>query len=576
MVKLSILLDYLRSTLPFEGDTSSVPLADIVQAWSFAAQSNHDGLLSAVPAVLALLLKVISSSIDFRECGVQLCQALLRNEQIRLFDRGLTANKSKDRLISPCLRLLTEITSFDGGSTARKVYQQRDVTFKRLDIFLSMGSPSTAMNKGGKPRPSVRSNALQYVFSNLRFQDQAAKEDILSQPKVIRAIFHNISEDTRETIFDTLDSLKKSVILDNLLRRRYKSKLLTDWNLSQIARLYDYQEAPGAGQHDVSITDMAHEFLLFVCTTVDHGVLVEQNDWYPPGTEFSRRAEDGDVDNHPSYPDIEQTNARDEFTSRVPVRNTTLASFMQGLRPYANTYHGVLALAIFGAAPELVADYFFKKKTFSFEPKLSATWIGYSAFLFSSLQLPIPSIRYDWPPPVSIVLENVLPQPLSQKVLTRCINQNAKLVSFFAIRMMIVAFQKLERLLTLWSTKQEEIWTKASSHLLAGFCQRCPELKHVITASRSISGKRTMLREALLRLIAMYYKVTPQLALNEKFDISGMLTDALNEVHQTKGGGLDDSMRLLELDHLLAIAHRTPEMSWWHKPGMSYTESSIS
>ncbi|MCJ1435584.1 hypothetical protein MMC27_004958 [Xylographa pallens] len=559
---LSILLEYLRSTLPGAGATSSVPLADIIQTWSFAAQTNHDGLLSAVPAVLALLLKTISTSIDFRECGVQLCHALLQKEQIRLFDRGLTANKSKERLISPCLRLLNEITSFDGGSSARKVYQQRDVTFKRLDIFLSIGNQPLSSMKGDKMKTSVRSIALQYVLSNLRFQDQGTKGDILSQPKLIRAIFHSISEDPREMIFNVLDSLKKSVILDSSLKRKYKSMLLSEWTLSQIVHLYDYQEAVRTEDGNVSVAEVAHGFLLFVCTTIDCGVLVEQNDWYPPGTEISTKARDSD---HPLL-DIEKSDTRDKYSSRVPVRNTTLAAFMQGLRPWANSYHKTLALAILNTAPELVADYFFKKKTFSFEPKLSATWIGYSAFLFSSVQLPLPNTQYEWPPPVSIVLESILPQPLNQKILTRCINQRAEIASFFAVRLLIVAFQKFEKLLSLWTARREERWTKAGLHLLAGFCQRCPELKHVIAASRSISEDHTMLREALLRLIAMYYKITPQLALNEKFDISSMLVYALEQTRQTQKGTLDHSMHFLELDHLLEIARRSPEMSWWHKP----------
>ena len=561
----------MRSTLPGSGNTSSVPLKDIIQTWSFAAQSNNDGLLSAVPAVLALLLRTISTSIDFRECGVQLCHALLQREQIRLFDRGLTANKSKERLISPCLRLLNEITTFDGGSSARKVYQQRDVTFKRLDIFLSISNPSPTAMDGSKTRPSIRSNALQYVLSNLKFQDPATKGDILSQSKLIRAIFNNISEDPRETIFNALDSLKKSVILDSSVRRKYKSMLLSEFALSQIVRLYDYQEAAQSDGGNPTVADVAHGFLLFVCTTIDHGVLVEQDGWYPPGAEIL--AKNRDID--PLLLPLEQPDTHDKYTSRVSVRNTTLASFMQGLRPWANSYHRVLAVAILSAAPELVADYFFKKKAFSFEPKLSATWIGYSTFLFSSVQLPLPDTRYDSPPPVSIVLESILPQPLNQKILTRCINQKTAIVSFFAVRLLIVAFQKVERLLSLWTTREDKRWTKTGLHLLAGFCQRCPELRYVIGSSRSVSEDHIMLKEALLRLTAMYYKITPQLALNDKYDISSMLVNALKQTQPTQGVTLDHSMQFLELDHLLEIARRSPDMSWWNKPGTYCTETQI-
>ncbi|MCJ1477635.1 hypothetical protein MMC13_006308 [Lambiella insularis] len=557
--RLSILLDYLSSAAPEEGDRSSIPLADVIQTWSFAAQSNHDGLLSAVPAVLTLLLKTISGSIDFQEVGSKLCNTLLHKEQIRLFDRGLTANKSKDRLISPCLRLLTEIAAFDGGSSARKLYAQRDVTFKRLDIFLSMRSSSVTAN-AVKVRPSVRNNALRYVLANLKFQDQIAKGDILSQSKVVRGIFQDISEDPPEVVVETLESLKASVILDKSLARKYKSRLLTDWSLAQISRLYDHldKSAPEAGRK--SVVASAHDFLHYVCTTIDHGVLVEQNGWYDPGARETKDGPDVDV----FLLDYEQIEAPARYKEKVSVRNTTLATFLQYLRPYANEYHKSLILATFAAAPELVADYFFKKKTFSFEPKLSATWIGYSAFLFSCVQLPIPELQRDMPPSLSVVLESLIPQPLNPKTLTKCINQKLELITFFATRLLIVAFEKLGGVLSLWSTRQDSRWKMASSRLVSKFSQRCPELKCIVIAVRNVPTNHALLREALLRLIGLYYKVTPQLALNEKFDVSAMLTSAFDQEFLGAATDHEYDLQSLQLDHLLAIARSSPDMNWWH------------
>ncbi|MCJ1250321.1 hypothetical protein MMC30_007547 [Trapelia coarctata] len=560
-----ILLEYLQYTVPAEEDEASNPLPDVIQTWSFAAQSNHDGLLSAVPAVLALLLKTISGLIDFRRYGVHLCKALLRKEQIRLFDRGLTANKSKEHLISPCLRLLTEIVTFDGGNSARTVYVQHDVTFKRLDIFLGMKSTSTKETKGDRPRPSVRSNSVRFLLANLRMQDRATKGEILSQSRLIRALFHGLAEDSSEFIREVLECVKKSLILDDSLARRHKSRLLTDWTLTQIARLYDYGEDDPAKEGQLSIPDYAHEFLVFVCTTLDQGVLVEQHGWYPPGFERDKQKEDEKDTPLSHYP----SNTPGRQLEKIPVKNMTLSSFLQGLRPYANTYHWQLILAIFRAAPELIADYFFKKKSFSFDPKLSATWIGYSSFLFAVVQLPSPETSGAVPPPTEVVLESILPQPMSRKTLTKCLNQKTELITFFATRLLIIAFKKLRGIRRVWYKQDNVLWTRAYLLLVTEFEERCPELRHVIAALRNVSKHNGMLREALLRLIMMYYKVTPQLALCEKFDISGLLTDKLSECGIENGSDEDKGIHRLELDHLLQIARRSPDLAWWHRPEKS-------
>lgn len=539
-----------------------------MQTWSFATQSNNDGLLSAIPAVLALLLKTISNLIDFREFGTQLCKTLMRKDQIRLFDRGLTANKTKEFLISPCIRLLTEVVSFDGGSSAKRLYLQRDVTFKRLDIFLNMRKKSQDIAPEDPRKPSVRQNALRYILANLRLQDQNAKGDILSQPKLIRAIFQDIRDDSANMIHEILSTVKKSVALDATLSRTVKSKVFTDWTLTRIAGLYGFEEDETLLDGRPAVQDSAHAFLLFICTTIDHGVLVAQCGWYPPGTDVPS----SDLDTEKTPLGVDQWTWHDKYTEKVPVRNTTLASFIQGLRPYASTSQRELLIAVFQFAPELVADYFFKKKSFSFDPKLSATWIGYSVFLFSVAQLHIPDRNLsDIPPPVSIVIESILPQPLTQKALTRCLNQNTSFIAFLAARLLIVSFSKLESVLLSFHPKERSktVWGQARVRLKAEFCKRSPELKHIIAAFRSCPKDSVMLREALLRLLAMYYKYIPQVALEEKFDISIALSQTLHDIELTKEDLENKAVSLMELDHLLEIAHRSPDMQWWQKPGQS-------
>lgn len=563
-------MEYLKSQVPSSNQNNPSYLADIVQTWDFSAQSNNEGLFSAVVAVLALLLKTISSFVDFRDYGNLLCTTLLQKEQIKLFDRALSTHKPKEHVISPCLRLLTEIVSFDGGNAAKSIYLHQDVTFKQLDVFLGMRKEYS----GGNPddwKPSVRNNALRYLFANLKLQDQNTKTEILAQGRIFRAVFQDIREDPPSIVQWLLYTLRREIVEDDTVPRLSKSRLFTDWTLGRLATLYSYHEDDRILAGGTVVEDLVHAFLLLICTNEEYGVLVAQN--------IPR------IDTAKDYMDVgdseDMSLTSESYQKLKPVRNRTLASFLQGLRPYANVLHTNLTLAIFQAAPELIADYFHKKKTFSFEPKLTATWIGYSMFLMSTIQLPIPkeSLQVETDgtlihSPIFNLVEYILPQPLTQKTLTRCLHQSADLITFFAIRILVLAFEKLETALrALKSANQGQQdrskcqGDRAASTLVAVFYQRCPHMKHVITTFRSCKREKVMLREAITRLLTLYYRIIPQMALGEKFDISVALSAALRE-HKPEVRGLEGRrMSLLELDHLLDIARRSPDMNWWHRTG---------
>src|ERR1700761_4332608 len=123
--QLSILREYLDSQKPADiKDTEQPFLSQLWQSWSFASQSNDDMFVPVVSSVVALLLKTLSGLLDFREYGMLLSRTVLQQHHLRLVKRGLDAPKHKEYLISPCLRLLFEVVSFDGGVLAREVYRR--------------------------------------------------------------------------------------------------------------------------------------------------------------------------------------------------------------------------------------------------------------------------------------------------------------------------------------------------------------------------------------------------------------------------------------------------------------------
>lgn len=142
--QVSILREYLETQRPADIKDLDRPfLSQLWQAWSFANQNNNDYLVSSISAVLALLLKTMSGILDLREQGLLLCRTVIQHQHLRLVKRCLDAPKHKDFVISPCLRLLTEVASFDGGSLATELYKRREQTFDVSALRRLLGAVKT-------------------------------------------------------------------------------------------------------------------------------------------------------------------------------------------------------------------------------------------------------------------------------------------------------------------------------------------------------------------------------------------------------------------------------------------------
>lgn len=566
-------MEYLRSQVRTFETEEDVLIPDIIKTWHFATQTNVENLFTSIAAVLALLIKTISSFHEFREAGSDLCRVLLHNDQMKLFDRGLSANRTKEHLISPCLRLLTEIVSFDGGSTAKIVYRQRQSTFQRLDVFLTMRNDLRAEGQGIRKGASLRSNALKYLFANIRLQSREAKCYILAQGRWMRSLFQDIAEDPAPVIQEILSLLQKDVVLDSTLPQSVRRRICNDWTLGRIATLYNYSGQEKAEVGKMSVQQAAHSFLLFVCTSPEHGLLAAGDVNLPLGLEASGNELDSDDDQTSSV------GQDGHVRKRHPENQIKLSSFIQSLRPYASILQCDLILACFRVYPKLIHDYFSRKSSFSFEPKLTATWIGYSQLLLATVQLPMPeSLLYNDAsgdkPSSTTLLNYILPQPLTQKVMTRCLNQNSSLIAFLAIRILNAAFDKYVSVIQIFTSKLQakdetysSLWEQAASKLTSEFCQRLPEMKHVISQFRNCPENCMMRRESVSRLLASYYRAIPQVALEEKFDVSATIASALRRAQLDNDICEEDGMRSLDLGHLLEIAGRSPSMQWWHKPG---------
>ncbi|KAI1083416.1 ribosome 60S biogenesis N-terminal-domain-containing protein [Whalleya microplaca] len=572
--KSQIVLEFLESTKPKDKDDEvPVYLPDIMETWGMAAEMNNENVMSAVAVVLALLLKIISGNVDLASYGLGICRTLLQTRQQELIAKNLSADKGKDFIISPTLRLLREVVCLDGGAVAAPVFRARNNTFKSL--ARNMGLRYIGIGVEDPKRPSVRTNAIRFLLSALKFLHVEAKRDLLSQKDIVASLMRHIRDDPPSLIHDLLNTLKIAVVLDRKLSRDAKIRILNSHSLTRIASLYGYSQDAAdpesvSDNERIPVEDSAHAFLLAACTDSGAGIRRSEHGYYPEGADADavginpNQSMDFGIDSIPWM---------DKFENEVPVRNTLLAEFIQTLRPWSSTKQSELLVAIFEAMPELIAHYFSQKKSFAFDPKLSATWIGYAAFLYNVVQLPIPAYfghangYARVPPPTSIVLGNIIPQPITLKALTRCLSNKSKIASFYAIRMLALALQKLGQALDMHReaslSSSNSLWKEAARRLLDDFYQRIPDMKDVINCYRAMAEDDLLQREAASRLLLLYYEIVPQLALRAKFDVSPILLTTIKKVEASEGAGEDIVMSLLELEHLCTIAKYSPSMRWF-------------
>ncbi|WYZ45062.1 hypothetical protein EsH8_VIII_000378 [Colletotrichum jinshuiense] len=568
--RFTILKEYLDAARPRDTSDEAVYLADIMETWSFSAQLNNEAMMSAVPAVLALLLQVTSQSLDLLPHALDIARTLLLERQLKLIAKSLSAPKGSGYIISPTLRLVREVVTLDGGALARRVFRARDHTFASFARNLEIRNLSGGEGGVEDPlKPSVRTNAIKLFLSCLKLLPAEAKKELLMLKEVFSHLTFLLKDDPAFLILEMLGVLKKHVLLDEKLPREVKFRAFNTKTLDRLAGLYAYRHDV-EGDDTPSVKESVHEFLVYTCTTPGAGVLYSGTGLYPKELEDEAAQDVKSLDDF----GLERVAWMDKYRDEIAVANFVLSEFIQKLRPWSSLKHSELIVAIFQAAPELLASYFLSNKSFTFEPKLSMTWIGYAAFLFNTVNLPLPphygpTTGYRRvPPPTSILLDNILPLPLKQRDLVRCLSHKSTLVSFFAIRILVLALQKLEVALRMHREAAESsksTWETAARKLVDEFCQKIPDMKEVTKCYKAMSEENVLQREAASRLLLLYYEVIPQVALRANFDVSPFLVNSLNRLDSRSAEPQNQALALMELENLIAIAGYSPGMRWFAK-----------
>ncbi|KAH6899031.1 ribosome 60S biogenesis N-terminal-domain-containing protein [Thelonectria olida] len=562
---LEILRQYLESVKPKDTSEDGVYLSDIMEMWSFSVQVNNEGVMSAVAVVLALVLQIVSGSLDLVRHGLGICQSILQERQLKSLSKNLSLEKSKGFVISPTLRMLREAVCLDGGAYAKRIFRARNSTLASLGRNLEVGHMGDGQEDA--KRATVRTNAVRFFLSLLKYLHSDGRKELLAQRELLSHLTFMIKTDPPYLVKDILESLKTHVLMDNKIPRDVKFRSFNTKTLVRFLALHTYTADSDVQDETATVSYKAHKFLIYVCTTSTAGILYPSTGLYP------KESDDGPL-GHVNTGSANNAFLVDKYKDDIPVYNFVLAEFAQKLRPWSSMTHSELLVAIFTAAPELIAKYFLTNKSFTFEPKLSMTWIGYAAFLFNTMRIPLPPHFGDRirsakaPPPTSLLLDNIIPLPINQKVVIRCLSNKSHLTSFFATRILIVALEKLTEALKMLDgapKTKSGVWAEARRRLIDAFCQRIPDMKEIVRSYKGIPSENILHRMMTARLLRLYYEVIPQVALAANFDVSPLFTEVLKKLNKGSEKPEDESLIIMELENLVSIASYSPGMRWFSR-----------
>ncbi|KAI8800800.1 ribosome 60S biogenesis N-terminal-domain-containing protein [Cladochytrium replicatum] len=446
---------------------------DLFKIWSYQQQYKVARLESVIVDAIARLI-LAARNIDLRTSSIAIAKNVVKMHMTAVH-RNLSSGRPV--LVQSTLRLLVAIAS-SSLAVAKELQQSFTFSMKVLPTFLTIRK-KVGKEGAGKPRPPVEDIRLLYIrfmCAFLTHKNAALTKAILETKEFLGSIFKGMIEDPFETIETTLNSLRRNVIDDQTLARSVKVSFFTNFVLEHIARLYS-RSNPAV---DVSVfalksetgvktvAEVAHRFLIHLCTIPGLGLCFKDKAWYPPSNSGGAK--------------------------NVKLYNKVLLRFLGVLKPSEDAKQLELVLRILRNVPELVQPYW-SASNMSFEPRASPKWLANMATAVKIISLPVPgpyfgapSMTIDLggsdpisgssssstiavplsepPPSVSVLADNILPSStsasvsssfgatasggsgvLSRAVLTRALQHTSDVVRYTTLVTLAFSCEKFARVI---------------------------------------------------------------------------------------------------------------------------------
>ncbi|KAI9093463.1 ribosome 60S biogenesis N-terminal-domain-containing protein [Phlyctochytrium arcticum] len=401
---------------------------ELFRIWEFQQANVVDQLACVILDILAYVI-VLSKRVNQRTVGSEIARKIMRAHMKPVY-RGLCSGKPP--LTQSTLRLLISIAQFS-SSTVKELQETFNFSMKALPKLLNDRRGTSKLSKPKNPgKEDVRTLYIRFLLSFMQKGNSIVKRFIMEAKDTLGSIFKGLYADSEEFVEHTLRTLQHSIVDDPTLPRSAKTAFFNNYVLEQIAKLFDTTgetsteptaEQDAGNTHTSRRRQLAYDFLLYICTNPGVGVCFQDAGWFPA------KSGDGRV---------------------IRVYNKVPLQLFISLKPNQDPLQLDLILQGLRHCPELVQPYW-KDVTVSFDPRSSTQWLANMAMAARIIEIPVPAnfgadilAPLFYPPPVSVIADNIIPPGLDRNVFTKGLLHSASPIRHASAFVLNLTLQKLD------------------------------------------------------------------------------------------------------------------------------------
>ncbi|KAI0938875.1 hypothetical protein AcW1_004074 [Taiwanofungus camphoratus] len=554
-------------------------------------------LLALIVAVLSSLVTLLSSHYTYQSLAQPIIRTILSPEWIHRLHSYLGGANAELILVS--LKMFNSLTNFANGRERKALFEAFAWEAKTLQKLFQMRRQSKNFdNIDILTRPDIRTL---YILFLLSFVDTmtptVVKSAFLEQRRdIFGSIFKGLWRDHHSLVKRVLEVCWTGIWSDQKLKRTYKLNVFNEATLSQLIRIYERDSKEGDDAEHVP-ADVVHHFLLAICTHPGLGICFRDRGWYPRQSDPEPRL---------VYDEGEATDTGADQRG-IKIYNKILANVLRSLKVNDDPRQQELALKIFAACPELVSNYW-SASPLALEPRLSSKWIANMSFLGSVISLPVPQSTFflqdndqrlyqPVPPPLSTVVDNILPSMNIKTHLSRGLQSSSTLVqhcSALALTKCLLKYETVMHSLDLvskaleedeeghWCRRRREVEREVRRRVpdfqvVIGFSQKLSETVNVtapISIEAGIGPTSNSIRSALLfesaqRVLWLYHRCLPFIVAEVRFD-TGKLLQGFSNIPasaDSAASSVDGGLATLRQLHVLRLLKESDQFVWSGKTG---------
>ncbi|KAF9110441.1 hypothetical protein BGX27_006334 [Mortierella sp. AM989] len=543
----------------------------VLKIWEWQQQNDVRRIEASIVEVLSKLIHQCNTALH-RTHAIKLTRSILQNQN-RMTTIYKNLSSGRQNTVQATLRLLTAMNHVH-HSTTREL---KDGFNFGLKVLSKLKNQRRKEGDDATNKIDTRTLYIQFLLAFFVRGDATVKKEVLEMPDLFQAALKDLHNDAFPLVKQVFAVLTNNIVMDNDLPKTAKiSFFSTSFLVNQLKLYARVEPVPNSNQ---TTAQVMHGFMMSLCTTPGVGICFQDAAWYPPSTLKSTTS-------------VEKPGG--EGTKHI--FNKTLSQLLTHLRPTEHTLQQELVVSILTACPELVRP-FWQKASMQMEPRLSARWLANMTLLHKITEIPVPNLYLQHtglfashPPPVSTIIENILPSSINRTILSKGLQHSSMLVRYFTIVELAAAFQKTEHVVDVMQSAVKALasdedgvqttsdtmeidetttgtkgadppaqqWSNAITLLLAELRRRVPDIQIIISLHNGIQSmaqaevdeeektRLDLFNNGVLRLIKYYQQFLPQAVSESKFDIGKLIPSDFATV---RAGTL---IHLLEL--LLALS----------------------